>query len=442
MSNLAEIAEKQLHDPLYLKSVTELGNDHKLVTTRDICSSTGLKLVSSGTRFDSSLYQKLLQHKLAPPLDQCLSIENPVTSASLVAELAPLLTQDGWLQLMQPAVADHDLFGNILSRVPLNPTVSFKLTVMREKNPELFRHSLHLTLLCIYIGARHGLDPGRLVELASAALLHDIGILHIDPVLLKHGHILSDAERRHLYAHPLTAWMILKQSTDYSQDVLDAVLQHHERLDGSGYPLGKAGNALGLYGRILAVAEIIASRHGNTTSASEKMRLEAILKLNSRRYGHQLIGYLDVFYRDKPQIPPCTEAGKEAIRNRLAGILAAISSWERLWEEHHSGYHAYGNIDKRIVSLKMEMLDAGIVPQVGIDGMDGIEETPDACFEMQALLEEVAWQLHGILDEIKRRWPDLAGESPVSCGTHVLNWTIETERTIRPARVANSNRNF
>lgn len=442
MSNLAEIAEKQLHDPLYLKSVTELGDDHKLVTTRDVCSLTGIKLVSSGTRFDSSLYQKLLQHKLAPPLDQCLAIENPVTSASLVAELPPLLAQDSWLQLMLSAVADRDLFGNILAKVPLNPTVSFKLTVMREKNPELFRHSLHLTLVCIYIGARHGLDSGKLAELASAALLHDIGILHIDPVLLERGHILSDAERRHLYAHPLTAWMILKQCTDYPQEVLDAVLQHHERLDGSGYPLGRSGNALGLYGRILAVAEIIASRHDNANSASEKMRLEAILKLNSRRYGHQLIGYLDVFYRDRTQVPPCTEAGKQAIRNQLDGIIAAILNWERLWDARHPGYRAFESIDKRIGSLKMEMLDAGIAPQDGIDSMDGIEESPQACFEMQILLEEVAWQLHGILDEIKRRWPDLTGEGPISCGTHVLNWIIETERTTKPARVANSNRNF
>ncbi|HZW26378.1 MAG TPA: HD domain-containing phosphohydrolase [Gallionella sp.] len=442
MSNLAEIAENQLHDPLYLKSVTELGDDHKLVTTRDVCSSTGIKLVSCGTRFDSSLYQKLLQHKLAPPLDQCLAIENTVTSASLTAELPSLLAQNGWLQLMQSAIADRNLFGNILARVPLNPTVAFKLTVMREKNPELFRHSLHLTLVCIYIGARHGLDSGKLAELASAALLHDIGILHIDPALLERGHILNDAERRHLYAHPLTAWMILKQCTDYPQDVLDAVLQHHERLDGSGYPLGRAGNALDLYGRILAVAEIISSRHGDANSTSEKMRLEAILKLNSRRYGHQLIGYLDVFYRDRGQVPPCTEASKQAIRNQLDGILSAISNWERLWDARHPGYRTFESIDKRIGNLKMEMLDAGIAPQGEVDNIDGIEETPHACFEMQALLEEVTWQLHGILDEIKRRWPDLAGEDPISCDTHVLNWIIETERTTKPARVVNSNRNF
>lgn len=438
MSNIAEVAENQLHAPYYLKSVTELGDSHSLLTTRDVYSSTGIKLVNGGMRFDSSLYQKLLQHKLAPPLDQCLAVDNTLTNANLIAELPPLLEQDSWLQAMLPAIADKNIFSNILSKVTLPPMVAFKLTVMREKRPELFRHSLYLTLVCIYIGARHGLDTEQLVQLSTAALLHDIGILHIDPALLEREHILNAAERRHLYAHPLTAWMILKQCTDYSQEILDAVLQHHERLDGSGYPRELEGNAIGLYGRILAVAEIIASRHGDANSAFEKMRLEAILKLNSRRYGRQLIGYLDVFYRNETNIPPCTEYNKQAILHQMDRTLSVISNWEQMWEQQPQGFHAFDGINKRILNLKMEMLDAGIISQGNIDSMIGIEENPRACFEMHILLEEVIWQLHGILDEIKRHWPNLEGESPASCATHVLIWMIKTETSISPGNATSS----
>jgi len=437
MSNIAEIAERQLHDPSYLKAVTELGNDQALVTTCDVYSSSGIKLVNGGTTFNGALYHKLLQHKLAPPLDQCLEIENAIASADLVAALPPLLTQDTWLQAMQSAMTDRNIFGNIMAKVSLHPAIAFKLTVMREKRPELFRHSLYLSLVCIYIGARHGLDTGQLVQLATAALLHDIGILHIDPALLEAGHTLSDIERRHLYAHPLTAWMILKECTDYSQEILDAVLQHHERLDGSGYPRGLEYDAISLYGRILAVAEIIASRHGDDHSALERMRLEAILKLNSRRYGRQLIGYLDVFYRSDAEVPPCTETSKQTIQDKLERTLSAISGWEILMSAQHPGYRAFDGIDKRIQNLKMEMLDAGIAPLLDIDSMAGIEDSPRTCFEMHVLLEEVVWQLHGILDEIRRRWPDLAGEGPASCGTQVLNWIIETENSIRPDKTGN-----
>ena len=435
MLDVAEIAENQLHDPIYLKSVTELGDDHPLVTTRDVCSSTGIKLVSGGTRFNSSLYSKLLQHKLAPPLDQCLAIENSVTNASLVAELPAFFTQDGWLQPMQSAMTDCGIFEKVLAKVPLHPTISFKLAVMREKRPELFRHSIYLTLICIYAGVRCELDSGKLVQLATAALLHDIGILHIDPALLERSHTLSDSERRHLYAHPLTAWIIIKECPDYSQEVLDAVLQHHERLDGSGYPRGLEGDIIGLFGRILAIGEIIASKHGDEDSALGKMRLEAILKLNSRRYGHKFIGYFDVFYHSDAEVPPCTDACKQSIQDQLHCALSAISGWEILWEKYYQGYRTFNGINKRIQSLKIEMMDAGLTTLGVNENMRGIEESPRACFEMQVLLDEVLWQLHGVLDEIKRRWQHIDKESPESCATHILNWMGETERAIKPCRL-------
>jgi len=435
MIDVAEIAENQLHDPVYLKSVTELGDDRSLVTTQDVCSSTGIKLVSGGTRFNSSLYSKLLQHKLSPPLDQCLAIENSVTNASLVAELPAFLTQDGWLQSMQSAIADRGIFEETLAKVPLHPTISFKLAVMRENRPELFRHSIYLTLICIYAGVRYGLDSGKLAQLATAALLHDIGILHIDPTLLERSHTLSDSERHHLYAHPLTAWIIMKECPDYSQEVLDAVLQHHERLDGSGYPRGLEGDTIGLYGRILAIGEIIASRHGDENSALGKMRLEAILKLNSRRYGRKFIGYFDVFYRSDAEAPPCIKASKQDILDQLHCALSAISGWEILWEKYYQGYRMFNGINKRIQSLKIEMMDAGLTT-LGVDeSMRGIEDSPRICFEMQVLLDEVIWQLHGVLDEIKRRWPDIDKESPESCATHILNWMSETERAMKPGRI-------
>lgn len=435
MLDVAEIAENQLHDPIYLKSVTELGDDQPLVTTQDVCSSTGIKLVSGGTRFNSSLYSKLLQHKLAPPLDQCLAIENSVTNASLVAELPAFLTQDGWLQPMQSAMPDSGIFEKILAKVPLHPTISFKLAVMREKRPELFRHSIYLTLICIYAGVRCELDSGKLIQLATAALLHDIGILHIDPALLERGHTLSDSERHHLYAHPLTAWIIMKECPGYSQEILDAVLQHHERLDGSGYPRGLEGDTIGLFGRILAIGEIIASKHGDEDSALGKMRLEAILKLNSRRYGHEFIGYFDVFYHSDAEVPPCADACKQSIQDQLHCALSAISGWEILWEKYYQGYRTFNGINKRIQSLKIEMMDAGLTTLGVNENMRGIEDSPRACFEMQVLLDEVLWQLHGVLEEIKRRWQHIDKESPESCATHILNWMGETERAMKPCRL-------
>ena len=93
MDNLNDLSSSQISSSHYLQSVTELGNVKQLATTQDIYSSANIKLVAAGTRFDSSLYEKLLSHKLLPPLDQCLSIENAVTASSLMKEAALILQQ-------------------------------------------------------------------------------------------------------------------------------------------------------------------------------------------------------------------------------------------------------------------------------------------------------------------------------------------------------------
>ncbi|HEX5363075.1 MAG TPA: HD domain-containing phosphohydrolase [Gallionella sp.] len=437
MPNIAEIAESQLDDPAYLKAITELGDSVPLVTTQNLNSSTGIKLVNAGTRFNSSLYNKLLQHKLVPTLDQSLAIEDAVSNNSLAAELPTILAEEGWLQPMLATMLNHEIFEQILTKLPLHPTAAFKLTVMRERHPGLFRRSICLTLICIYLGIRCQMDSNKLVQLATAALLHDIGMLHIDPALLAEGYTLNNAERRHLYAHPLTAWMILKKCTDYSPAVLDAVLQHHERLDGSGYPQGLAGNNISLNGQIIAVAEIITSRNGNMTSAFDKMRLEAMLKLNSRRYGRRLIGYLDVFYRSDEAVPACTDAYKQLIRNQLLCTQSAFSEWEKLWDAHYQGYATFDSINRRMLNLKMEVLDAGLAPLDIDESLDGIEDSPRACFEMHILLDEVIWQLQSVLDEIRRRWPDINGEGPASCAIHILNWINATEQNIKSNKLTN-----
>lgn len=437
MSNLAEIAENQLQDPAYLKAVTELGDEHALVTTQDISSSTGIKLVNAGTRFNSSLYNKLLQHKLVPTLDQSLAIEDAVSNSSLVAELPKILAEEGWLWPMRQAMSNNDLFEQVLTKLPLHPTAAFKLTVMRERNPELYRRSFCLTLICIYAGMRCEMDADKLIQLATASLLHDIGMLHIDPALLADDHRLNAAERRHLYAHPLTGWMILKNSTDYSQAVLDAVLQHHERLDGSGYPQGLSGNAISLNGQIIAIAEIVASRNGNMNTAFDRMRLEAMLKLNSRRYGRPLIGYLNVFYRSEEEVPACSDQYIQTIRNQLHCTQSTFAGWERLWDGHYQGYSTFDSINRRIRNLKMEVLDAGLAPLDIDESLQGIEDSPRDCFEMHILLDEVIWQLQSILDEIRRRWPKLGDESPASCAIHILNWIGPTEKAIMSNKLEN-----
>jgi len=89
-----------------------------------------------------------------------------------------------------------------------------------------------------------------------ASLLHDIGKISIPLEVLNKPGRLTEMEFRLIQAHPQTAYDILKE-IGFPWPVADIVLQHHERLDGSGYPQGLKGKEILLESRIIAIADVV-----------------------------------------------------------------------------------------------------------------------------------------------------------------------------------------
>jgi HD-GYP domain-containing protein (c-di-GMP phosphodiesterase class II) len=92
--------------------------------------------------------------------------------------------------------------------------------------------------------------------LRVASILHDIGKIAIPAEILTKPYGVSETEYSLIKAHPMVAYDILKEIR-FPWRVADIVLQHHERLDGSGYPAGLEGGVILLEARILAVADVV-----------------------------------------------------------------------------------------------------------------------------------------------------------------------------------------
>ena len=125
---------------------------------------------------------------------------------------------------------------------------------LRVKDREAHAHNLRVARLCVHIGRQLSMSRHELRVLARAGLMHDIGKLGIpDTVLGKHS-ALDDAEWNLMRTHPELGLTLLDRTGQSSREVL-AVLYHHERLDGSGYPYGLSGEAIPIEARIVAVAD-------------------------------------------------------------------------------------------------------------------------------------------------------------------------------------------
>ncbi len=125
---------------------------------------------------------------------------------------------------------------------------------LEVKDREARAHNLNVARLCVHIGRQMSMSAFELRLLARAGLMHDVGKLAIpDAVLGKHSP-LDDAEWSLMRTHPEMGLTLLDRAGQSSREVL-AVLYHHERLDGSGYPYGLKAEAIPIEARIVAVAD-------------------------------------------------------------------------------------------------------------------------------------------------------------------------------------------
>ncbi len=162
-----------------------------------------------------------------------------------------------------------------VASVRLPKPVALHLTLARETRPALFDHSILMALLCAHLVRESGGAKGDVREAAAAGLLHDLGMLHIAPGLLDSDERLSGDELRPVYVHPLTSSMLVDRFAEYSKEIVRAIVEHHERLDGSGYPRGLAGDAISPLGRVLALAEVVTAMFDGDAPASRAARLAA-----------------------------------------------------------------------------------------------------------------------------------------------------------------------
>ena len=117
----------------------------------------------------------------------------------------------------------------------------------------LVSHAVRSSVYSIILGASLKLPTFRLIELGAAAALHEIGMVKLPPQLYMAGRALSPQEKKAITTHPLLGYNLLKEK-QVPLEVCLAALEHHERVNGSGYPRGLTGEKISLYSKIIMVA--------------------------------------------------------------------------------------------------------------------------------------------------------------------------------------------
>ncbi len=180
----------------------------------------------------------------------------------------------------------------MVSSLDRNPNALLCLAKIREKDSYLFEHSLNVSVLLANFARHLGLPRGQVNELAFAGFLHDIGKIQVpDEVLHKPGK-LTEEEFDVMRNHVDLGTEFLRGIDGIPPHILRTVAEHHERLDGNGYPMGKKGNEISKWGRMIAIVDsydaITAQRCYKNGCASDRA-FKILMKESPAKFDKELL---------------------------------------------------------------------------------------------------------------------------------------------------------
>ncbi|MGG3448821.1 HD-GYP domain-containing protein [Domibacillus aminovorans] len=143
----------------------------------------------------------------------------------------------------------------LLKYVLENPEQLYRISSFSKKEEYLFHHTASLGILCGMIAQKMNYEKGMIVQVALTGVLADSGMSKINSSLLNKTTALTEQEYKDIQNHPISSYSMVKELKLLKPEVKLAIYQHHERIDGSGYPTGAKGNKIHPIAQIVGIAD-------------------------------------------------------------------------------------------------------------------------------------------------------------------------------------------
>jgi putative nucleotidyltransferase with HDIG domain len=253
--------------------------------SEDVFTNYGLHVLSRGSILDESSLSLLSRHAIDFLEIERRSAANPQPQAAPI-QLSPLYQDavSGIETMFEKAleegkVYEDDLktsFQPLVDNCKAERDVVGLLLMLNSQDDYTYQHSVQVGMLSYYIARWMGWDEDRAVQAGKAGFLHDIGKCRIPDAILNKPSRLTDQEFREIQKHPIYGYEILTNSR-IDEELALAALQHHERINGKGYPNRMTGKSIHPISRIVAVADTYSAMISSRVY-QEKRDLLAVLK--------------------------------------------------------------------------------------------------------------------------------------------------------------------
>jgi len=197
------------------------------------------------------------------------SIENVEEAKKIVTDMVSIIAQDSF-------------------------TVSSLVTIL-SFDYYTHTHSLNVSVYAICVGKQMGFTKIELEELGTSALLHDLGKTRIDPLVINKNGALTQREFIEVQNHPFYGWLIAKKVGIENKNILAGIRNHHEKIDGTGYPDKLTGNEIHLYAKIIGICDVFDAITTNKTYKDSKSTFETLVMMKKEMSNHLDVDIINHF---------------------------------------------------------------------------------------------------------------------------------------------------
>ncbi|MCP3772263.1 HD-GYP domain-containing protein [Paenibacillus sp. MZ04-78.2] len=270
----------------------------------DTFNGYGLLVLSAHTELSVDDIEKLKLHKIDevdiafpddPEPDAAIDESPPARTmhaASAAAVTAYHEAVDGMKNIFEQAIQKGIVykdqidngFNPLVQQVHQVRDVVSLLLVLNNTDDYTYQHSVQVGMISYYIAKWLGQSESDAILVGKAGYLHDIGKSLIDPAILRKPEKLTAEEYERMKKHTVYGYELLQRS-GLPAEVCLAALQHHERLDGSGYPYGLGGEEIHPLSKIVAVADIYSAMISSRVYQKKRDLLFVLRELHQCSFG-------------------------------------------------------------------------------------------------------------------------------------------------------------
>ncbi|MDB5084524.1 MAG: hypothetical protein JWN30_1410 [Bacilli bacterium] len=278
---------------------------------KPIYTNTGGILISVHAELTTGMIRKLREMGISTVyiqdertedirVENVISDETWIESVSVLEKSFKKMRDIGnqWGRKSSPHLAEfRGMFERILSEMESKQNLLVHMSSIYTKDIYLYSHAINVGIYSAILGISLKLNQSQILDLGVGAMLHDLGKTFISPEILMKPGRLSVQEFETMQTHTTLGYQLLRKTDDVSLMSAHCAMQHHERLDGSGYPRQLRNDEIHLYGRIVGICDTYNALVSNRSYRKAELPHTALEML----YAYALVGKFDLSLVDRFQ---------------------------------------------------------------------------------------------------------------------------------------------